>query len=154
MWKPYITIRGQKWFTTHKVLKSHTSNITYVIMNSMFPPASHRNSFVEIYALGYMMENYHLVKNISCKCPLLSNKVSETVLCKKEQYLYIETCVHQSSLFSSVALLTYDQTLGCFWGDRLNHPILMTVLLLLFLFGGQKELHGEFKFWWSDQISL
>ena len=76
------------------------------------------------------------------------------IILKKKKFNNIETCVHQNSLFSSVALLSYDQTLGCFWGDRLNHPILMTVLLLLFLLGGQKELHGEFKFWWSDQISL
>ena len=45
--------------------------------------------------------------------------------------------------------MPHHQLLGCCWVGRLNHPMLITVLLLLFKHEGKKELHEEEKCRWS-----
>ena len=71
------------------------------------------------------------------------------VLSEKEYEIYIETWGHLNSLFS----FCFFKLLLCyiphdFFGsrceeDRLNHPILITVALLLFKLEDKKELHEE-----------
>ena len=41
----------------------------------------------------------------------------------------------------------HDKILRSCWGDRINHPLFITVLLLLFQLEGKKELHWEVKSW-------
>ena len=52
-------IGGCKWFTTHRVLKSHRSKIgvIYAIMKTMCPPSYgfHHNGFVATHALRHIM---------------------------------------------------------------------------------------------------
>ena len=52
-------IRGHKWFTTRRVLKSHRSKMSiiyiYVIMKTMCPPTYDLNGFVVTHAFGNMM---------------------------------------------------------------------------------------------------
>ena len=53
------------------------------------------------------------------------------------------------SIFYVVALLSHDCLLGCCLGDRLNHPVFITVVSLLFKLEDKKEFHEEIKSQWS-----
>ena len=44
--------------------------------------------------------------------------------------------------------MPHDCLLGCFYGDRLNHPMLITVVFSLFKLEDKKELHEQVKSQW------
>ena len=46
-------------------------------------------------------------------------------------------------------MLSHESILGCCWGDRLNQPILITIVLLVFKLEDKKDLHEQVNSQWS-----
>ena len=67
-------ISGHKWFTTHRVLKSHRSKTGLIYMQSW----NHRNDFVATHALGHMTNNIANVHHVPKWCMICPRAIVVT----------------------------------------------------------------------------
>ena len=80
----YYLISGQKWSTTHRVLKFDGCKI-YVIIKPVYPPGYHHNGFVATHGLGHSI--FH--KCVSCHKVIVV--ITRRAHCFHD-YIYI-TCI-------------------------------------------------------------